>query len=226
MKLKVGLFLLGVVSLVCMPNAVHAQFGRSVLNYGNANRIINSSTVRKEVNKIVNTAMSGGSTDIVIEKIPENMDEFMALKAMNLSNPRNTGALFVVMLCAGVKDLNLAYEMMDVLNGPKDLSNYERQFLRDRIGAGGAYLGNSYFKGTSPKNSYTPSLPLTITVYGAQPQAGYPSSDYCRIALSSSGADSKRHIMMRRKGNNWYVWDYPAVVSGIRTAAAEDPWSD
>ena len=48
-----------------------------------------------------------------------------------------------------------------------------------------------------------------------------------KVRLNSSGADSPRLVTLRRKasGDTWYLWDYPAIVTGIRLPAEEDPWA-
>ena len=45
-----------------------------------------------------------------------------------------------------------------------------------------------------------------------------------RLFLRTPGADSPRPIRLRRKGDQWFIWDYPGILSGIRIPAKEDPW--
>ena len=53
-------------------------------------------------------------------------------------------------------------EMISYLNN-KEMTQYYKNFLRDRMKAdnGYKYLGNSYLNGATPANNYTPSNPGT-----------------------------------------------------------------
>jgi len=46
-----------------------------------------------------------------------------------------------------------------------------------------------------------------------------------RVRMTSSGADTPRLVVLRRKesGSEWFVWEYPGIVSGIRVPKAENP---
>ena len=48
-----------------------------------------------------------------------------------------------------------------------------------------------------------------------------------RVRMTSSGADTPRLVVLRRKesGSEWFVWEYPGIVSGIRVPKAENPWA-
>lgn len=56
-------------------------------------------------------------------------------------------------------------EMISYLNN-KEMTQYYKNFLRDRMKAdnGYKYLGNSYLNGATPANNYTPSKPISITL--------------------------------------------------------------
>ena len=48
---------------------------------------------------------------------------------------------------------------------------------------------------------------------------------YLRVYLRTAGADSPRPMRLRKKGENWYLWEYSSILTGIRMPAAEDPWA-
>ena len=48
---------------------------------------------------------------------------------------------------------------------------------------------------------------------------------YLRLFLRTAGADSPRPIKLRKKGENWYLWEYSSILSGIRIPAEADPWA-
>jgi len=83
-------------------------------------------------------------------------------------------------------------------------------------------LPNSYFLGTNPQNNYEPPVPYEVEVF--EDQVNYVEG-YERVLLQSSGADSKRLLVLRRKGNQYFVWDYPGILSGIRIPVKDDKWA-
>lgn len=71
-------------------------------------------------------------------------------------------------------------------------------------------------------NNYTPSEPFTITV-SADPHS-YDQEGYVKLFIRSGGADSPRPIVLRQKGEQWFLWQQ-LLMSAIRTPAAQDPWA-
>ena len=103
------------------------------------------------------------------------------------------------------------------------MTPYDIQFLRDRL-RGKTYLPLAYFEGASPENGYRPSQPLTLQLY-PDPRPQDCEKGFVRVFLKTRGADSPRGIKLRQKGENWYLWEYSSVLTGIRLPAAEDPWA-
>lgn len=152
------------------------------------------------------------------QTLPKNVEE---LKAYPLSTPHAAAALLVVAFCRYVENTEDGLAMLDYLNGPANLSNMDKQFLRDRFGDK-PYLPFSYFRGATPDNNYTPSQPYTIDVFDwvyAMDQG------YTKVFLQSGGADSQRPVTLRQKGNEHFVWEYAGIVSGIRIPKKDDPWA-
>ena len=48
--------------------------------------------------------------------------------------------------------------------------------------------------------------------------------NYILDLLRSSGADSPREVMLRRKGEQWFLWEN-YLLPDIRVPAALDPWA-
>ena len=114
---------------------------------------------------------------------------------------------------------------MNLLRGPRTMTPYDCQFLRDRL-RGKSYLPLAYFEGASPENGYRPHVPYTLSVLtDPRPQDVEPG--YLRLYLKTAGADSPRPVKLRRKGSTgqWFLWEYSSILSGIRIPAAEDPWA-
>ena len=153
--------------------------------------------------------------------IPTNVEELKALPEAALTTPFAAAALSVLAFCRYGTDKQAAIDMINFLKGPQPLSNYDIQFLRDRLG-GKEYKPFSFFDGSSPQNNYTPSQPYTITV--SDNPYSYTQDGYAVLYLTSSGADNPRPVKLRRKGEQWFLWEIQ-YLSDIRTPAADDPWA-
>ena len=131
--------------------------------------------------------------------------------------------MFLLALALYLKDSNAGVAALNTLRGPRPLSNYDIQFLRDRL-RGKSYLPLAYFDGATPENNYVPSNPLTLEVIAdSRPQD--IEEGYLRLFLKTTGADSPRPIKLRQKGNSWYLWEYSSILSGIRIPSEADAWT-
>ena len=157
----------------------------------------------------------------VFKSLPQNLEELKSLPEFAMSDPFMTAALTVAVLCRYEADPNAAVEMLNALKGPRPLSTYEIQFLRDRL-AGKGYKPYSFFQGASPANNYTPDQPYTITI--RDDPYSYQNEGYVRLQLQSFGADNPRPVTLRQKGEQWLLWEQ-MLLSDIRTPAKDDPWA-
>ena len=161
---------------------------------------------------------------VVIQKIPENLQEFEILAAKG-RQPEHICALFLCALALFDRDKDAGVAAMNLLRGPKPMTPYDCQFLRDRL-RGKVYLPLAYFEGATPENGYQPCVPYTLNVLSdPRPQDIEPG--YMRVFLKTSGADSPRPMKLRQKASTgeWFLWEYSSILSGIRIPAAEDPWA-
>ena len=160
---------------------------------------------------------------ITVSSVPTTSEEFSALPQNDLSKPENTCAMFLLALALYLKDSDAGVAALNTLRGPRPLSNYDIQFLRDRL-RGKSYLPLAYFSGATPANNYVPSTPLTLEVIAdSRPQD--IEEGYLRLFLKTTGADSPRPIKLRQKGDSWYLWEYSSILSGIRIPSEADAWS-
>ena len=153
--------------------------------------------------------------------LPGNVDELRALPEFAMTDPFMTAALTVAILCRYEADPNATVDMLNAIKGPRPLTPFEIQFLRDRL-AGKGYKPYSFFDGASPANNYTPSRPYTITV--RDDPYSYQNEGYVRLQLRSYGADSPRPITLRRKGDQWMLWEQ-ILLADIRVPVKDDPWA-
>ena len=161
---------------------------------------------------------------IIIQKIPESLQEFEALAA-GQRTPEKISALFLCALSLFDRNMADGVSAMNLLRGPKPMTPYDAQFLRDRL-RGKAYLPLAYFEGATPQNGYKPNAPYVLNVLSdPRPQDIEPG--YLRVFLKTAGADSPRPMKLRQKASTgeWFLWEYSSPLSGIRIPAAQDPWA-
>ena len=134
----------------------------------------------------------------------EIMSIFDNLKKAAGTSPFQTAALTVCTLCAYAATPEIGIEMLNFLKGLQPLSEYDKQFLRDRF-ATGKHIPFSYFEGASAENDYTPSLPFKVKVQSDG--YSYENEGYAKLFIPSGGADAPRPLVLRQKGRR-------AAVSG------------
>lgn len=186
-----------------------------------------SSTSRSAVSaesKAVNSAVrsSQESKTFTFNALPQSVEEMRTLPESQLDNPFKTAALTVCALCAFPDNREASKAMLNFLKGPQPLTPFEEQFLADRFMDGKRYVPFSYFEGTSPDNDYTPSVPYTITV-SSNPYS-FQEENYAVLYIKSSGADSERNVKLRRKGEQWFLWEQ-FLLPDIRKPKSADPWA-
>ena len=149
---------------------------------------------------------------IRFESIPSTLSEFTALPERDLGKPENTCALFLLALNLYTKNKEEGVAAMNILCGPRPLTPMGVQFIRDRL-MDKAYLPMAYFDGAAPQNNYIPNVPYTLEVY-PDPRPQDVEEGYTRRYLRTAGADSPRSITLRRKGNEWFLWEYAGILLG------------
>ena len=162
------------------------------------------------------------SADVVFATLPEDLAGFKALPQAALSSPFDTAALTVLAFCFYPHDADLSLQMLDFLRGPRPLSDYEKQFIKDRF-RDKDYVPRSYFHGATPQNDYQPSEPYTITVF-ENPYSKI-AENMLKLHINSGGADSPRQVDVRlAKDGKWYLWEQ-YLLSDIRQPESANPWA-
>ncbi len=159
---------------------------------------------------------------VTLKALPASLAEF---RNLSLKTPEEVAAGFLCALYLYTKSPNDGVEAMNLLRGPRPMTPYDSQFLRDRL-RGKEYLPLAYFAGATPQNNYQPSTPYTLTVLpDTRPQD--VEEGYLRVFLQTPGADAPRPVKLRQKPSTgeWFLWEYSSPLSGIRTPAAQDPWA-
>ena len=122
---------------------------------------------------------------VTLTHLPDTAAEF---EALSRRTPEEVCACFLCALNLYIKDKDAGVAAMDLLRGPRPMTPYDAQFLRDRL-RGKEYLPLAYFEGAAPENSYTPAQPYVLNVLpDPRPQDMEPG--YLRLFLQTAGADS------------------------------------
>ena len=147
---------------------------------------------------------------VVIQKMPESLPEFQARIAEG-RQPEHICALFLCALALFERDRDAGTAAMDILRGPRPMTPYDCQFLRDRL-RGKAYLPLAYFEGATPQNGYQPCVPYTLNVLAESDLPAYrkPSSD------SYDEVDSEIRVVWRTDDG-----DETQTLSGSHAEALE-----
>lgn len=154
--------------------------------------------------------------------LPESVDQMKALSEASLDSPFKTAALAICAFCAYAAAPEIGIDMLNFLKGPESLSTYDKSFLKDRF-SDVKYVPFSYFEGAVPDNDYTPNEPFTVE-FSTNPYS-FDQDGYVTLYVRSGGADSPRAIKLRQKGNQWFLWEYSAIVMSIRKSKSENPWA-
>lgn len=160
--------------------------------------------------------------DFVFISLPINISELKELPEAVLNSPYKTAALTIAVLCNYANDPDATFEMLDYLKGPERVSEYEKQFIKERL-KGKEYKPFSYFNGATPQNGYAPIKPYSITV--SETPYSFSDDNWATLYVKSSGADSPRGIKLRKKPSTgqWFLNDIQCL-SDIRIPSADDPW--
>ena len=122
---------------------------------------------------------------VKLNTLPATLAEFQALPR---STPEEVCAGFLCALNLYTKSPNDGVAAMDLLRGPRPMTPYDSQFLRDRL-RGKEYLPLAYFDGATPQNGYRPTAPYTLTVLPDQrPQD--VEEGYLRVFLQTAPGEA------------------------------------
>lgn len=159
----------------------------------------------------------------IFTKMPENIEELKDLPEASLNSPFKTAALTMAALSRYAEDPEAVIEMLDYLKGPENVSEYEKQFIKERL-RGKQYKVSSFFEGAAPENGYQPTQPYSIVV--SDNPYSYPDENWVTLYVKSSGADTARGIKLRRKPSTgqWFLNEIQCL-SDIRLPVEEDPWA-
>ena len=191
------------------------------------------STIKRETSKVVNNAVNSATQSVgkgknrsetfTFSALPTSVNELQALPEASLDSAFKTVALTLAALCNYEKDTNSTFEMLDFLKGPESVSQYEKQFINERLN-GKYYIPFSFFAGATPQNGDVPTTPYTITVY--ENPYSFDNENWATLWVQSGGGDNLRSVKLRKKPSSgqWFLNDIQCL-SDIRKPESEDPWA-
>lgn len=178
----------------------------------------NSDDLVRSIKTPAAESVSGGMK-YTFTDLPQNAEELKQIA--DFKDGRYVMALFMASLVRFVENKDDGIAMINVLRGPQPMSNHEISFLNDRF-MDKKYLAMAYFEGANPDNNYTPNEPWTVLIFDDLREPD--EEGYMRTFIATTGADSTRYIKLRQKNEDWFVWEYSSVVTGIRLPKDEDVW--
>ena len=163
--------------------------------------------------------------EVVLEVLPENKEQMLAMREADLTKPENTAALAIAALNLYPADKNAALEMLAYLQGPQEVTPYEKQFLEDRF-RDKDYVPRSYFKGATPENEYEPEKPYRLRFFENPYSRQNLEEGYLTLYVNSGGADNARQMKLRKKNSTgqWFLWEQ-FLLADIRKPVSADPWA-
>ena len=174
---------------------------------------------------------SGGARGLqswtfTFDELPKNLDEIRSLGINDLKQPQNTAAMTLLALCIYPRDREECFRIIDYLDGPKPMTEYEKKAFDERFRGDQVNIPFSYFKGAVPSNNYTPVRPFTFTVRETINSYANLNLGYVTLYLDSSGADSLRYVTMRIRESTgeWFLYEQ-FLLGSIKTPRASDPWA-
>lgn len=166
--------------------------------------------------------MGRKTVPITVSSLPANAEEFKSMPQAAMTTPFDTAAMTVVALCIYPFNREASLQMLNILRGPRPLSNHEISFIADRF-RDKDYVPRSYFEGATPDNDYEPQAPYTIVV--SDGPYSYQNEGYAKLYIRSGGADSPREVLLRQaKDGKWYLWDQFLLLD-IRQPESANPWA-
>ncbi len=166
--------------------------------------------------------MANRTVEVIIDKIPRSVEEFKALPQASQTSEFDVAALTVIALCVYPENRDASLEMLNVLRGPRPLSEMDKQFIRDRF-MDKDYVPRSFLRGAVPGNDYTVAAPYVIEV--EENPYSYEQEGYAKLYLKSGGADSPRAVQLRlAKDGKWYLWEQ-FLLADIRQPESSNLWA-
>lgn len=166
----------------------------------------------------------------------QDLEELQEMGILYFNDPYFSAALEIVCLCEYTKNPDMGLAMLEYLNGPEDLTDFEKD-LYERQLVGKEYKPFSYFAGATPENYYTPDEPYTLSITGDK--FSEVLTNRATVYASSSGSEATINAAPNTKQNgcsagrrainvryetsddHWYVYE-TGLLGEIRKPGPEE----
>ena len=160
---------------------------------------------------------------IQIDRIPESVEEFVALRNEVAHAPEGAATMIVLALLAYASDeemgkqcLTVAVDRGGLRESPTGYKGWQVRTSRMRLVASQlakqTYIPRSYIQGATPENRYTlPALPYMLT-FSHNQYSGDRDGDEFKVFVTCSGAASPRPVTLKKnergtwKASEWRSW--------------------
>lgn len=176
-----------------------------------------------------------GDREVTVDKLPANMEEFVALRDKLAVTPDGGAAIYVLAAILYTQNQELGLQAITVATDLKWLEKdttgkgykgyipwkAEQQRLRERFLSGKEYVPRCYVQGTSAENGY--ALPAGGWKIKVKEQAGAAAADGTfKLFVYCTGADSPRPMTLRRNDKGlWKVNDAGSLQVACRAPVAK-----
>ena len=171
------------------------------------------------------------SQTIKVDKMPNSVSEFVALRNQIATSPEGGATMFVLALklcvdnpTVGEQCLVIATDRSRLQQGSvykgfqlfaPDNNRVKRQLNSY------PYVVNSYFKGANPENAYTATLPYVLS-FSSNAYSGNKKAGTFKIFVKCYGADSPRPIkLVKNNKGYWKAVEWSSIIMGIKKPVVE-----
>ncbi len=173
---------------------------------------------------------------VTVDKIPENLDDFIALRDKISSTPEGGATMMILALIIYTNDTTLGLQCLTISAAKERLTtgdsykgftlmNSDINLIDSQIGksSGKSYVPRSYVKGTKTENLYEiPPGKLTFD-YFFNSYSGDKNGDRFKVFVKCTGADSPRPITMTKNDKGiWKAAEYSTLVVGVKKPKEKD----
>jgi hypothetical protein len=168
---------------------------------------------------------------VKIDKLPQSIEEFVALRDEVAVEPQGGAAMMVAALFTYVQDETLGRQCLAIAasrerleEGPKGYKGWQLRasdvwLLHTQI-KGKDYVLKSYIEGTTPDNGYELSEPPYVFTFSDNPHSGDPETGTFKVFITSSGASSPRPVTVKRNDKGiWKAYEWSTLIVGVEPPA-------
>jgi len=169
---------------------------------------------------------------VKIEKIPDNIKDFVKLRNKIAKTPEGGATIFMLALkiyennkelggkCLVVAVKRKLLRKVDVYKG-FDIFKGDKQLIKNQLSRY-PHINNSYIKGSSPDNAYSVKLPY-VYEFKSNPYSKGSDENIYKIFIKCSGAASPRPITLHKNNRGiWKASSWSSVLVGIKAVPTDD----